>query len=165
MAKAFPKSEFVGYDFHPGSIEEARRARGAAWRHCQCALRGRLWPRTIPARGFDLVTCFDCLHDMGDPAGAAAHVRQSLKPDGTWMIVEPMAGDALRAEHQSGRPALLRRLDHDLRADVTRRRKSARRSALRPARRSCARSSRAAASRKVRRATETPFNMILEARP
>jgi hypothetical protein len=44
---------------------------------------------------FDLVTCFDCLHDMGDPAGAAAHIRQSLKSDGTWMIVEPIAGDSL----------------------------------------------------------------------
>jgi 2-polyprenyl-3-methyl-5-hydroxy-6-metoxy-1,4-benzoquinol methylase len=47
-------------------------------------------------KDFDLVTCFDCLHDMGDPAGAAAHIRQSLKSDGTWMIVEPMAGDTLQ---------------------------------------------------------------------
>ncbi len=74
--------------------------------------------KDYPGKDFDLVTCFDCLHDMGDPAGAAAHIRQSLKPDGTWMIVEPMAGDALRAEPQSGRAAVLRRLDHDLRADL-----------------------------------------------
>ena len=51
--------------------------------------------KEFPGSDFDLVTCFDCLHDMGDPAGAAAHVRKSLKPDGTWMIVEPMAGDRL----------------------------------------------------------------------
>jgi hypothetical protein len=51
--------------------------------------------KELPSTGLDLVTFFDCLHDMGDPAGAAAHVRQSLKPDGTWMIVEPMAGDRL----------------------------------------------------------------------
>ena len=51
--------------------------------------------KDYPGKDFDLVTFFDCLHDMGDPAGAAAHVRQSLKPDGTWMVVEPMAGDRL----------------------------------------------------------------------
>ena len=74
--------------------------------------------KDYPGRDFDLVTCFDCLHDMGDPAGAAAHIRQSLKPDGTWMIVEPMAGDALRAQPQSGRAPVLRGLDDDLHADV-----------------------------------------------
>ena len=52
-------------------------------------------PSSYPDGGFDLVTCFDCLHDMGDPAGAAAHIRSVLKPDGTWMVVEPMAGDRL----------------------------------------------------------------------
>ena len=52
--------------------------------------------KDYPGKDFDLVTCFDCLHDMGDPAGAAAHIRQSLKSDGTWMIVEPMAGDTLQ---------------------------------------------------------------------
>ena len=54
-------------------------------------------------KDFDLVTCFDCLHDMGDPAGAAAHIRQSLKSDGTWMIVEPMAGDTLQQNLKPGR--------------------------------------------------------------
>ena len=51
--------------------------------------------KEFPETGFDLVTCFDCLHDMGDPAGAARHIRAALKPDGTWMVVEPMAGDRL----------------------------------------------------------------------
>ena len=72
----------------------------------------------IPDDGFDLVTFFDCLHDMGDPAGAAAHVSASLKPDGTWMIVEPMAGDRLEDNLEPGRAALLRRLDDGLRADL-----------------------------------------------
>jgi SAM-dependent methyltransferase len=94
MAKAFPRSTFVGYDFHPSSIENAR---AHAEEHGVLAnTRFEVAKaKEFPGTGFDLVTFFDCLHDMGDPAGAAAHVRQSLKPDGTWMVVEPMAGDRL----------------------------------------------------------------------
>ena len=51
--------------------------------------------KNFPARALDLVTCFDVLHDLGDPVGAAAHIHRSLKPDGTWMLMEPLAGDAL----------------------------------------------------------------------
>ena len=94
MAKAFPNSKFVGYDFHPSSIENARahaQEHGVTDNTRFEVAKAKEFPGT----GFDLVTFFDCLHDMGDPAGAAAHVRQSLKPDGTWMIVEPMAGDRL----------------------------------------------------------------------
>jgi 2-polyprenyl-3-methyl-5-hydroxy-6-metoxy-1,4-benzoquinol methylase len=93
MAKAFPKSQFIGYDFHEGSIEDARahaRDHGTTNARFEVATA-----KGFPGTGFDLVTCFDCLHDMGDPAGAAAHIRQSLKPDGVWMVVEPMAGDRL----------------------------------------------------------------------
>ncbi len=92
MAKTFPRSTLVGSDYHAGSIETAReRAREAG-------LTERIRFETAPASGFpgagyDLVTMFDCLHDMGDPVGAARHVRSSLAPDGTWMIVEPAAGD------------------------------------------------------------------------
>jgi SAM-dependent methyltransferase len=95
MAQAFPNSAFAGSDYHNGSIETARH-------HAQEAgVTGRVNFETAPAAaysgtGYDLVTMFDCLHDMGDPAGAARHVRGTLKPDGTWMIVEPHAGD--RAE-------------------------------------------------------------------
>jgi ubiquinone/menaquinone biosynthesis C-methylase UbiE len=92
MAQAFPRSSFVGYDYHEGSIAMAgRRAdeAGVADRvHFEAAPAN-----SFPGDGYDLVTMFDCLHDMGDPAGAARHVRQSLAPDGTWMIVEPAAGD------------------------------------------------------------------------
>ncbi len=92
MAQAFPNSTFVGSDYHDGSIGTARR------RAQEAGVAGRVSFDTAPAAayggtGYDLVTMFDCLHDMGDPVGAARHVRGTLKPDGTWMIVEPHAGD------------------------------------------------------------------------
>ena len=117
MAKAFPKSQFVGYDFHPGSIADAKAHAETHGVSANARFEVGL-AKDYPGKDFDLVTCFDCLHDMGDPAGAAAHIRQSLKHDGTWMIVEPMAGDRLRAEPQPGRAPVLRRIDHDLRADL-----------------------------------------------
>ena len=92
MAQAFPRSTFLGSDYHAGSIATARERAGAA------GVADRVSFETAPAgeypgRGYDLVTMFDCLHDMGDPAGAACHVRETLADDGTWMIVEPAAGD------------------------------------------------------------------------
>ena len=92
MAGAFPRSTFVGSDYHAGSIQTARdRAEDAG-------LENRVRFEAAPASaytgaGYDLVTMFDCLHDMGDPVGAARHVLDTLAPDGTWMIVEPAAGD------------------------------------------------------------------------
>lgn len=92
MAGAFPASSFVGYDYHEGSIAMARRRAGEAG--VADRVKFEVAPAgSFPGDGYDLVTMFDCLHDMGDPAGAARHVRQSLAPDGTWMIVEPAAGD------------------------------------------------------------------------
>jgi SAM-dependent methyltransferase len=92
MAEAFPNSTFVGSDYHDGSIETARRRAqeaGVADR-----VRFEVQPATAyGGTGYDLVTMFDCLHDMGDPVGAARHVHSTLAPDGTWMIVEPAAGD------------------------------------------------------------------------
>ena len=89
MAQAYPHSTFVGSDYHQGSIELARQ-RAA----------DRVGSAVAPAGGFgggpyDLVTTFDCLHDMGDPVGAARHVRDQLAPDGSWMVVEPRAGDTV----------------------------------------------------------------------
>ena len=79
----------AGDDFHPGSIEQAQ---AHAREHNLTDVRFQVGTaKDYPASGLDFVTFFDCLHDMGDPAGAAAHVKQSLKPDGAWMIVEPMA--------------------------------------------------------------------------
>ena len=92
MAQAFPNSTFLGSDYHAGSIETARA------RAEEAGVADRVRFETVsaaehPGAGYDLVTMFDCLHDMGDPVAAAAQVRRSLKPDGTWLIVEPMAGD------------------------------------------------------------------------
>ena len=94
MAQAYPRSKFIGYDYHAPSIERARtaaRAAGVADR-VTFEVAGA---KDYPGRDFDLVAFFDCLHDMGDPVGAAKHVRSSLKPEGTWLIVEPAAGDRL----------------------------------------------------------------------
>jgi SAM-dependent methyltransferase len=92
MAQAFPNSTFLGCDYHEGSIETAReRAREAG---VADRVRFDVAPAAAYAgAGCDLVTMFDCLHDMGDPIGAARHVRGTLAPGGTWMIVEPNAGD------------------------------------------------------------------------
>jgi SAM-dependent methyltransferase len=94
MAQAFPKSTFVGYDYHGPSIEHAKEAAKKA------GVAGRTTFEVAPSKeypgsAFDLVAFFDSLHDMGDPVGAAKHVRSSLKPDGSWMIVEPFAGDRI----------------------------------------------------------------------
>ncbi len=163
MAEAFPNSRFVGSDYHEGSIVSARE------RAASKGLGDRVsfdvaGAQSLEARDLDLVTTFDCLHDMGDPLGAARRIRSSLAPDGTWMIVEPAAGDTVEsnlnpvgrlyysfstflcvpnAMSQSGGYALgaqageaaIRRVVTD--AGFTR----------------------------FRRAAETPFNQVFEARP
>ena len=94
MAKSYPKSEFAGFDYHDKSIETAKqRAKDAG---VGDRIRFEVAKaKDYPGKDYDFVTFFDCLHDMGDPAGASAHVRSTLKKDGTWMIVEPFAGDKL----------------------------------------------------------------------
>jgi SAM-dependent methyltransferase len=95
MAKAFPKSQFFGFDYHDKSIEAARESavrQGVADRVTFQVASAK----SFPGKNYDFVAVFDCLHDMGDPIGAAAHVRQSLGKDGTWMIVEPFANDQLK---------------------------------------------------------------------
>jgi len=99
MAKAFPKSMFFGFDYHSGSIEHARHLAGRDGLLDQIKFEVSS-SKSYPVNGgYDLVTFFDCLHDMGDPVGAAAHVFSSLKPDGTWMIVEPFAHDTPEENH------------------------------------------------------------------
>jgi len=163
MAKAFPGSNFVGFDFHPSSIEHAR---AHAQEHGVLA-NTRFEVATakeFPGADFDLVTCFDCLHDMGDPVGTAAHVRQSLKPEGTWMIVEPMAGDHLEDNlnpvgrlYYAGSTMICvpTSLSQEVGAALGAQAGEAR---LRDV-------ISEGGFRSVRRATETPFNIILEARP
>ncbi|MGZ4389598.1 MAG: class I SAM-dependent methyltransferase, partial [Gaiellaceae bacterium] len=92
MAEAFPASRFHGFDYHEGSIATAAERAKAAGVEDR-AVFSKAPAASYSGDGYDLVTMFDCLHDMGDPAGAARHVRASLAPGGSWMIVEPRAGD------------------------------------------------------------------------
>ena len=163
MAKAFPKSQFVGYDFHPGSIADAQAHAKTHGVTANTRFEVGL-AKNYPGKDFDLVTCFDCLHDMGDPAGAAAHIRQSLKDDGTWMICEPMAGDRLEQNlNPVGRlyyaASTMICVPTSLSQEV-----------------GTALGAQAGEARlrevilkggftRVRRAAENPFNMIIEARP
>lgn len=92
MAQAFPNSRFYGFDYHDKSIETARQ------KAVEAGVADRVTfevakSKEFPGKDYDFVTFFDCLHDMGDPVGAAKQVKNALKPDGTWMIVEPFAGD------------------------------------------------------------------------
>jgi SAM-dependent methyltransferase len=163
MAEAYPRSEFVGFDYHAASIEHARGAAAGA------GLDGRVRFEVAPAKrypgeGYDLVCMFDCLHDMGDPVGAAAHVLETLAPDGTWMIVEPYAGDRLEDNlNPVGRvyygastlvctPASR---DQEVGLALGAQAGEAR---LREV-------VSAGGFSRFRRATETPFNLVLEARP
>jgi 2-polyprenyl-3-methyl-5-hydroxy-6-metoxy-1,4-benzoquinol methylase len=163
MAKAFPKSQFVGYDFHPDSIREASAHAEIHGVSKNARFEVGL-AKDYPGKNFDLVTCFDCLHDMGDPAGAAAHIRQSLKADGTWMVVEPMAGDTLQQNMNpvgrlfyagSTMICLPTSRSQEVGASLGAQAGEAK---LREV-------IQKGGFTTVRRATETPFNMILEARP
>jgi len=94
MAQAFPRVSITGFDYHPASIEAARRAADKAGVGDRVSFEVAA-AKAYPGTGYDLVTFFDCLHDMGDPVGAARHVRGSLAPGGVWMLVEPFANDRL----------------------------------------------------------------------
>lgn len=93
MAEAFPRSEFIGFDFHEASIDCAnQRAQEAGLQNVRFEVATA---KHYPGNDYDLIAFFDCLHDMGDPVGAAAHTRKALKPDGTMLLVEPFAHDAV----------------------------------------------------------------------
>ena len=164
IAKAFPNSEFVGYDFHEGSIEAAREHAKAHGVEANARFEVALAKQFDGSESYDLICFFDCLHDMGDPAGAAAHVRESLKPDGTWMIVEPMAQDAIEDNlnpvgrlyySASTMVCVPTSLAQEVGAALGAQAGEARLKEL----------ITAGGFGHFRRATETPFNMILEARP
>jgi SAM-dependent methyltransferase len=163
MAQAYPNSRFTGYDYHQGSIDAARKRAGEAGVGDRVTFEVA-GAADYPGTGYDLVAFFDSLHDMGDPAGAAAHVLDSLAPDGTFLIVEPYANDRLEDNltpvgrifyagstmictpaslAQEGKAALGAQAGEGRLRDV----------AL------------SAGFTRFRRATETPFNLILEARP
>ena len=163
LAQAYPNSNFMGFDYHAASIEQARARATAAGVSDRVRFEVAA-ANEYPGRDYELVACFDCLHDMGDPVGAARHVHSSLDPDGTWLIVEPFAADRVEDNlNPVGRvyygastlictPASLAQPvaaalgaqagEARLRDVIT-----------------------AAGFTRFRRAAETPFNMILEARP
>jgi SAM-dependent methyltransferase len=95
MAQAYPKSKFIGFDYHQGSIEKARQRAEAAGVGDRATFQVG-FAKEFPGKDYDLVTFFDCLHDMGDPEGASRHVLSTLAKDGTWMIVEPFANDDVK---------------------------------------------------------------------
>jgi 2-polyprenyl-3-methyl-5-hydroxy-6-metoxy-1,4-benzoquinol methylase len=114
MAKAFPNSDFVGYDYHAASIDVAhRRAQEANIRNAHFEIADAT---NYAGRDFDFIAFFDCLHDMADPAGAARHAQMALKPDGHWYDRGAGGGRYGRAESQSRRPRVLRRVVYDLRS-------------------------------------------------
>jgi SAM-dependent methyltransferase len=165
MAEAFPRSQFVGFDYHGESIEHARAAAGAIGDGLNGRVRFEVASaKEYPGTAYDLVCMFDCLHDMGDPVGAARHVRESLADDGTWLIVEPYAGDRLEDNlNPVGRvfygastlvctPASR---DQEVGLALGAQAGEAR---LREV-------VSAGGFTRFRRATETPFNLVLEARP
>jgi SAM-dependent methyltransferase len=163
LAGAYPQSRFVGFDYHEDSIRAARASATSAGLGERVSFEVAR-AKDYPGSGYDLVAMFDCLHDMGDPVGAAAHVLRSLAPDGTWLIVEPFANDHLE----------------DNLNPVGRVFYSASTMVCTPASRDqevgLALGAQAGETRlrevvteggftRFRRATETPFNLVLEARP
>jgi SAM-dependent methyltransferase len=162
MAKAYPRSKFFGFDYHAPSIDRARKTAADA------GVADRVTFEVAPAKNYpgtyDFVTFFDCLHDMGDPIGAAAHVRSTLDRDGTWMIVEPFANDRVEDNlNPVGRvfyaastlictPASLSQevgMALGAQAGESRLREVVSKGGF----------------KRFRRATQTPFNLVLEARP
>ena len=163
MAQAYPKSRFVGFDYHDKSIEQAREravAAGVSDRVTFATARAQ----DFPGKEYDLVAFFDCLHDMGDPVSAAAHVRTTLGPGGAWMIVEPFAHDTA---HQNLNP--VGRMFYCASTMICTPASKAQEVGM-------ALGAQAGEARlrdvvtkggftQFRRATETPFNLIFEARP
>jgi 2-polyprenyl-3-methyl-5-hydroxy-6-metoxy-1,4-benzoquinol methylase len=162
MAQAFPKSRFWGFDYHAGSIELARKRAAAAGVADRVTFEVAM-ATEFPGKGYDLIAHFDCLHDMQDPTGAAKRARDALAPDGTWMIVEPVASDRAAENHNPvGRVyyavSTLLCVPHSLAYHG-------------PALGAQAGEARlhkvveAGGFTRFRRAAETPFNFVLEARP
>ncbi len=162
MAKAFPKSQFTGFDYHAPSVERARASAAAAG--VSSNTRFEVAPAKSYPGKYDVVAFFDCLHDMGDPAGAAGHVRASLEPDGTWMIVEPFAHD-----HLSGNLNPVGRVYYSASTMICTPASLAQEVGLGLGAQAGELRLRqvvtAGGFTRFRRATETSFNMVLEARP
>ena len=163
MAKAFPKSRFFGFDYHDKSIEAARESakRNGIADHVTFEVAKA---KEFPGKDYDFAAVFDCLHDMGDPIGAAAHVRQSLAKDGTWMIVEPFANDQLKDNlNPVGR--VYYSFSTLLCTPCSRSQEVALCLGAQAGESRIRDVVTSAGFKRFRRAAETPFNMVYEARP
>jgi SAM-dependent methyltransferase len=163
MAKAFPKSQFFGFDYHDKSIQGARAIAAREGLEVRANF-GVAKAKEFPGKDYDLITVFDCLHDMGDPVGAAAHVRKALSEDGTWMIVEPFAHDELKDNlNPVGR--VYYSFSTLLCTPCSRSQEVAMCLGAQSGEKRIREVVTAAGFRHFRRAAETPFNVVYEARP
>jgi len=163
MAQAYPKSTFAGFDYHQGSIDAANE------RAKKAGVTDRVQFKTarakdFPGKDYDFVTFFDCLHDMGDPEGAAKHVHQSLKKDGTWMIVEPFANDKLE-ENLNPIGRIFYSASTLLCTPCSKSQEVGLALGAQAGEGRISEVVKAGGFSKFRRATQTPFNLVYEARP
>jgi 2-polyprenyl-3-methyl-5-hydroxy-6-metoxy-1,4-benzoquinol methylase len=161
MAKAYPNTSVHGFDVHALSIERARK--NAAEAGLRNVAFDTVAAKTFPGTGYDLVCVFDALHDMGDPVGAAAHIREAMSPDGTFMLVEPRAGDSL-AENLNPVGAIFYSFSTTICVPTSRAQEVGLGLGAQAGQRRLTEVLNQAGFTRVRRATETPLNMVLEAR-
>ena len=163
MAKSFPQSTFYGFDYHDKSIECARETAEKEGLGNRVTF-GVAKAKEFPGKDYDFVAVFDCLHDMGDPVGAAKHVRESLSSDGTWMIVEPFAHDELKDNlNPVGR--VYYSFSTLLCTPCSRSQEVGLCLGAQSGQKRMSEVVNAAGFSRFRRATETPFNIVYEARP
>jgi len=161
MAKAFPNSTFIGYDFHDKSIEKAKqRAKEAGVTNISFEVATA---KNFPGTDYDFIALFDCLHDMGDPVGACAHIKEVLKPDGTCMIVEPYAKDSL-AENLNPVGRAFYAFSTMLCVPCSLNQEVGKALGAQAGEKRLMEAITSGGFSQVRRATETPFNLILEAK-
>jgi SAM-dependent methyltransferase len=163
LAEAYPKARIMGSDYHQASVDIARKRAADAG----VADRARFEvasAQTFSGTGYDLIATFDCLHDMGDPVGAARHIRQALDADGSWLIVEPMAGDAL-AENLNPVGRVYYSFSTFLCVPNARSQPGGYALGAQPGDAAVRRIAEQAGFGRFRRAAETPFNAVYEARP
>jgi SAM-dependent methyltransferase len=163
MAQAYPNSHFTGFDYHAPSIERAREAAAAAGVSDRIDFQVAS-AQTYPGDGYDLVCIFDALHDMGDPVGAAAHIRASLAPDGTWLLVEPFAHDNL-ADNLTPVGRMMYSASTMVCTPASQNQEVGLALGAQAGEARLRRVVEDAGFTRFRRATETPFNLILEVRP
>jgi hypothetical protein len=163
MAQAFPKSKFRGFDYHQPSIESARKAAAAAGVSDRVSFDVAS-AKDYPGKGYALVAFFDCLHDMGDPAGAAKHVHSTLAGDGAWMVVEPAAGDRI-SDNMNPIGRVFYSASTFICTPASRAQEVGLGLGAQAGQARLTKVIQEGGFRTVRRAAETPFNMVLEARP